>query len=100
MLLELGPQISLEPVVEGPVVEMAEATHAGVEDTTKLVAKRFKRQPKDALGSTSACSRQGFLLLVNKIVITSIELCLPQLISLSPQQHEVPKNYFEKITCS
>jgi hypothetical protein len=34
------------------------------------------------------------LLLVNKLVIVSIELCFPQLISPSPQQREVMKKYF------
>jgi hypothetical protein len=71
------PQISLEPVVQGPVAETAEAARASVEDTVKLVAERFECQPEDAYGSTSTCSCQGFLLLVNKLVIASVELCLP-----------------------
>jgi hypothetical protein len=48
MLPEPGPQISLEQVVQGPITEMVEAARAGVEDTTKLVAELFERQPKDA----------------------------------------------------
>jgi hypothetical protein len=40
------PQISLEPVMQGPVTEMAEAARADDEDTTKLVAKLFERQRK------------------------------------------------------
>jgi hypothetical protein len=42
------PQISLEPVVQGPVTETVEATHAGIEDTAKLVAEIFERQLEDA----------------------------------------------------
>jgi hypothetical protein len=42
------PQISLEPMVEGPITEIAEVVHTGVEDTTKLVAELFERQPADA----------------------------------------------------
>jgi hypothetical protein len=37
------PQISLEPVVQGPIMEMVEATHDGIEDIVKLVAERFER---------------------------------------------------------
>jgi hypothetical protein len=37
------PQISLEPVVQGPVTETEEATQADVEDTVKLVAEQFER---------------------------------------------------------
>jgi hypothetical protein len=47
MLPKLGPQISLEPVVQEPVIEMTEATRAGVEDTARLVAELFECQPGD-----------------------------------------------------
>jgi hypothetical protein len=45
------PQISLEPVVQGPIMEMEEATHAGVEDAAKLVVEQFEHQPEDTQGS-------------------------------------------------
>jgi hypothetical protein len=38
------PNISLEPVVQGPAEEPAEAVAAGVAD-------RFKREPEDSLAS-------------------------------------------------
>jgi hypothetical protein len=41
------PLISLEPVVQGPVVETVEAARAGIEDTTKLVAEWFELQLKN-----------------------------------------------------
>jgi hypothetical protein len=42
------PNISLEPVVQGPAEEPAEATAAGVEDAARAVADRFKREPEDS----------------------------------------------------
>jgi hypothetical protein len=42
------PAISLEPVVQGPAKEPAEATAAGVEDAARAVADRFKREPEDS----------------------------------------------------
>jgi hypothetical protein len=42
------PQVSLELVVQGPVVEMEKAARAGIQDTAKLVAARFQRQAEDA----------------------------------------------------
>jgi hypothetical protein len=42
------PAISLEPVVQGPAEEPAEAAAAGVEDTVCAVADRFKREPEDS----------------------------------------------------
>jgi hypothetical protein len=41
------PQISLELLVQGSIVEMAEATRAIIEGTAKLVAELFECQPKD-----------------------------------------------------
>jgi hypothetical protein len=41
------PQISLELVVQGPIVETEESAHASVEDTAKCVAEWFERQPED-----------------------------------------------------
>jgi hypothetical protein len=41
------PHISLESVVQGPIVETAEAASAGVKDTVKLVDELFEHQPKD-----------------------------------------------------
>jgi hypothetical protein len=40
--------ISLEPVVQGPAEEPAEAAAAGVEDVARAVADRFKREPEDS----------------------------------------------------
>jgi hypothetical protein len=34
-------------VVQGPAIELEEAAVVGVEDTAKLIAERFKRQPED-----------------------------------------------------
>jgi hypothetical protein len=42
------PNISLEPVVQGPAEGPAEAAAAGVEDAARAVANRFKREPKDS----------------------------------------------------
>jgi hypothetical protein len=42
------PQVSLEPVVQGPTEEVQEAAQDGVWETVKLVAERFERQPEDA----------------------------------------------------
>jgi hypothetical protein len=44
----LDPQIPLEPVLQGPVTETEVAAKAGVHETTKLVAARFKHQCEDA----------------------------------------------------
>jgi hypothetical protein len=40
--------ISLEPVVQGPTEEPAEAAAVGVEDAARAVADRFKREPEDS----------------------------------------------------
>jgi hypothetical protein len=45
------PQISLEPVAQGPVVETEEATQAGIQDTVKLIVVRFDHEPIDEKGS-------------------------------------------------
>jgi hypothetical protein len=42
------PAISLEPVVQGPAEEPAEAVAAGVEDAARAVADRFKRESEDS----------------------------------------------------
>jgi hypothetical protein len=42
------PQVSLEPVVQGPAEKVQEAAQVDVRETAKLVAERFERQPKDA----------------------------------------------------
>jgi hypothetical protein len=42
------PQVTLEPMEQGPAKELDEATLVGVEDTAKLVAERFERQLEDA----------------------------------------------------
>jgi uncharacterized protein (DUF3084 family) len=42
------PNISLEPVVQGPTEEPAEAATADVEDAARAVADRFKRKPEDS----------------------------------------------------
>jgi hypothetical protein len=48
LLLESGPWISLEPVVQGPITETVKAARAGMKDTAKLVAERFECQTEDA----------------------------------------------------
>jgi hypothetical protein len=42
------PTISLEPVVQGPAEEPAEAAAAGVEDIARAAADRFKRKPEES----------------------------------------------------
>jgi hypothetical protein len=42
------PQVSLEPVVQGPAEQVSEATQVDVQETAKVVAERFDRQPEDA----------------------------------------------------
>jgi hypothetical protein len=42
------PAISLEPVLQGPAEEPAEAAAAGIEDAARAVADRFKREPEDS----------------------------------------------------
>jgi hypothetical protein len=42
------PAISLEPVVQGPTEEPAEAAAAGVEDAARAITDRFKREPEDS----------------------------------------------------
>jgi hypothetical protein len=42
------PAISLEPVVQGLTEEPTEAAAAGVEDTVRVVADRFKHEPEDS----------------------------------------------------
>jgi hypothetical protein len=42
------PAISLEPMLQGPTEEPAGAVAAGVEDTVRAVADRFKREPEDS----------------------------------------------------
>jgi hypothetical protein len=42
------PQVSLEPMVQGPAEGVQEATQVGVQETVKLVAERFERLPEDA----------------------------------------------------
>jgi hypothetical protein len=45
------PAISLEPVVQGPAEEPAKAAAAGVEDATRAISDRFKREPEDSYAS-------------------------------------------------
>jgi hypothetical protein len=42
------PEVSLEPVVQGSVMETEETTRADEQDTMKLVATWFEHQAKDA----------------------------------------------------
>jgi hypothetical protein len=42
------PRVSLEPMAPGSDAEIEEATRAGVHDTAKLMAVRFKHQAGDA----------------------------------------------------
>jgi hypothetical protein len=42
------PTISMEPAVQGPVEESAEAARDGVEDAARAVAEQFEREPEDA----------------------------------------------------
>jgi hypothetical protein len=42
------PTISLEPVVQGPVEESAEAARDDVEDDARAVAEWFERETKNA----------------------------------------------------
>jgi hypothetical protein len=42
------PQISLEPVMQGHIVQMEEATKVGVQVASNLIAAGFECHPKDA----------------------------------------------------
>jgi hypothetical protein len=42
------PNISLEPMVQGPTEEPAETVATGVEDAARAIADRFKREPEDS----------------------------------------------------
>jgi hypothetical protein len=42
------PQVSLEPVVQGPTEQIPEAAQVGVREAVKVVAERFECQPEDA----------------------------------------------------
>jgi hypothetical protein len=42
------PQVSLEPVVQGPTEQIPEAAQVGVREAVKVIAERFERQPEDA----------------------------------------------------
>jgi hypothetical protein len=42
------PNISLEPVLQGPAEEPAEAAAAGVEDAARAVADHFQCEPEDS----------------------------------------------------
>jgi hypothetical protein len=42
------PQISLEPMLQGPAEELEEGTRAGVEEVARVVAERLERQHEDA----------------------------------------------------
>jgi hypothetical protein len=41
------PQVSLEPVVQGPIEGVQEAAQVDVQETAKLVVERFECLPKD-----------------------------------------------------
>jgi hypothetical protein len=41
------PQVSLEPVVQGPVEEVPEAAQVSVRETAKLIVERFNRLSED-----------------------------------------------------
>jgi hypothetical protein len=41
-------RFSLEPVAQGPIAETEEGARAGIQDTTKMIAALFERQPIDA----------------------------------------------------
>jgi hypothetical protein len=45
------PQISLEPVVQGPIAETEETARAGIQETAKLMAAQFEHHPEDTYGS-------------------------------------------------
>jgi hypothetical protein len=40
VLLNIGPQVSLELVVQGPAEEPEDAAYAGVEDAVRIIAER------------------------------------------------------------
>jgi hypothetical protein len=41
------PQVSLEPVVQGPTEQIPEAAQVSVQEAAKVVAERFECQPED-----------------------------------------------------
>jgi hypothetical protein len=42
------PQVSLEPVVQGPAEQIPEAAQVDVREAAKVIAERFERQPEEA----------------------------------------------------
>jgi hypothetical protein len=54
-------------------VETKEASKAGVQETAKLLATRFERQPEDTRAPHFYLWPLGLLLFVNKLVLVSIE---------------------------
>jgi hypothetical protein len=42
------PQDSLELVVQGPAEQVPEVAQVDIQETAKVVAERFERQPEDA----------------------------------------------------
>jgi hypothetical protein len=46
--LSHDPSISLEPVVQEPIEEPAEAARVGVEDVARIEAEQFEHEPEDA----------------------------------------------------
>jgi hypothetical protein len=45
------PQVSLEPVVQGPAEGVQEVAQVGVRETVKFVVQSFERLPENAKGS-------------------------------------------------
>jgi hypothetical protein len=45
------PQVSLEPVVQGPAEGVQEIAQVGVRETVKFVVQSFERLPENAKGS-------------------------------------------------
>jgi hypothetical protein len=41
------PQVSLEPLVQGPAEQIPEAAHVSVREAAKVVVERFECQPED-----------------------------------------------------
>jgi hypothetical protein len=57
------PQVSLEPVVQGPAEQIPEAAQVDVREAVKVVAERFERQPEDAYGSPPLPAAPTFFVL-------------------------------------
>jgi hypothetical protein len=85
------PQVTLELVVQGPVVKTREASRVGVQDTAKLVAMQFEHQAKERRAPCFFFWPLDLFLFVNKLCFISAKCCFFAIVfsqSLASQGHQ------------